>query len=287
MRSGHTEAAVDLCWLTKLAPVGVISELMNDDGSVMKGSQVQDFAARHALKHVTIADIIGFRQAREKLVERVSSVTADSPIGPPQGYSYRTPFDPIHHVAYVYGGIGDGKNVLTRFYKPNIIRDMFSGQAQAKMNVVLQRFKENEGGVLIYVRDGAAGVPPEPLLPSSSSEEHRNRQWREIGVGAQILRDLGITSIRHLTSSTHYFRGLRDSASRSSETSNSHRFEEGHSTQLFRGRAVPLRPRGDTQCPRSQSETKRRQFKRTSVDGISVMREDHRRRLRTIQDSQW
>ncbi|WP_092237343.1 3,4-dihydroxy-2-butanone-4-phosphate synthase [Bradyrhizobium sp. Gha] len=208
MRSGHTEAAVDLCWLTGLAPVGVISELMNDDGSVMKGSQVREFAARHALKHVTIADIIGFRQAREKLVERISSVTADSPIGPLQGYSYRTPFDPIHHVAYVYGGIGDGKNVLTRFYKPNIIRDMFSGEAQAKMNVVLQRFKDNGGGVLIYLRDGAAGVPLEPLLPSSSSEEHRNRQWREIGVGAQILRDLGITSIRHLTSSTHHFKGL-------------------------------------------------------------------------------
>lgn len=208
MRSGHTEAAVDLCRLTNLAPVGVISELMNDDGSVMKGSQVRDFAAKHGLKHVTIADIIRFRQAREKLVERVSRVTAASPIGPLQGYSYRTPFDPIHHVAYVYGDIGDGKNVLTRFYKPNIIRDLFSGQAQSKMNVVLQRFKENGSGVLIYLRDGAVGVPPDSLLSFSSLEDHRNRQWREIGVGAQILRDLGITSIRHLTSSIHHFKGL-------------------------------------------------------------------------------
>ncbi len=85
---------------------------------------------------------------------------------------------------------------------------MFSGQAQAKMNVVLQRFKENGSGVLVYLRDGAAGVPPAPLNPSSSLEEDRNRQWREIGVGAQILRDLGITSIRHLTSSVHHFKGL-------------------------------------------------------------------------------
>ncbi|MFH0298437.1 3,4-dihydroxy-2-butanone-4-phosphate synthase [Bradyrhizobium sp. 31Argb] len=208
MRSGHTEAAVDLCKMANLSPVGVISELMNDDGSVMKGSQVLEFADRHNLKHLTIADIIRFRQAREKLIERVSSVTADSLIGPLQGYSYRSPFDPIHHVAYVYGDIGDGRNVLTRFYKPNIIRDMFSGQAQAKMNAVLQRFKENGSGVLIYLRDGAAGVPPVPLAPSSSSEDDRNRQWREIGVGAQILRDLGITSIRHLTSSVHHFKGL-------------------------------------------------------------------------------
>lgn len=208
MRSGHTEAAVDLCKLAKLPPVAVISELMNDDGSVMNGSQVLEFADRHRLKHVTIADIIRFRQGRERLIERVSSVTADSPIGPLQGYSYRSPFDPIHHVAYVYGDLADGKNILTRFYKPNIIRDMFSGQAQAKMNIVLQRFKDNGSGVLVYLRDGAAGVPPEPLTPSVSLEDDRNRQWREIGVGAQILRDLGITSIRHLTSSVHHFKGL-------------------------------------------------------------------------------
>ncbi|MGM4903875.1 3,4-dihydroxy-2-butanone-4-phosphate synthase [Tardiphaga sp. 866_E4_N2_1] len=208
LRSGHTEAAVDLCKLVKLEPIGVISELMNDDGSVMKGPQVAAFAERYGLKHVTIADLIRFRQARETLIERVSSVTADSPIGPLQGYSYRSPFDPIHHVAYVYGDLGDGTNVLTRFYKPNILRDLFSGNEQAKMNVVLKHFKDNGSGVLVYLRDGAAGVPPAPLAPGSSLEDDRNRQWREIGVGAQILRDLRITSIRHLTSSTHHFRGL-------------------------------------------------------------------------------
>lgn len=208
MRSGHTEAAVDLCKLAKLEPIGVISELMNDDGSVMKGAQVTAFAERHKLKHVTIADLIRYRQARETLIERVSSVTAESTIGPLQGYSYRSPFDPIHHVAYVFGDLGDGTNVLTRFYKPNILRDLFSGQEQAKMGVILERFKDNGSGVLVYLRDGAAGVPPAPLEPASSLEDDRNRQWREIGVGAQILRDLKITSIRHLTSSTHHFRGL-------------------------------------------------------------------------------
>ncbi|WP_022721630.1 3,4-dihydroxy-2-butanone-4-phosphate synthase [Rhodopseudomonas sp. B29] len=208
MRSGHTEAAVDLCKLANLEPVGVISELMNDDGSVMKGPQVAAFADKYKLKHVTIADLIRFRQARETLIERVSSVTADSPIGPLQGYSYRSPFDPIHHVAYIYGDLGDGTNVLTRFYKPNILRDLFSGQEQAKMNVILQRFKDNGSGVLVYLRDGAAGVPSAPLRPVASREDDRNREWREIGVGAQILRDLKITSIRHLTSSTHHFKGL-------------------------------------------------------------------------------
>jgi 3,4-dihydroxy 2-butanone 4-phosphate synthase/GTP cyclohydrolase II len=109
LRSGHTEAAVDLCKLSGLPPVGVISELMNDDGTVMKGEQVVRFAHAHKLKHVTIADMIAYRQAREKLIERVATFTAESPIGPLQGYAYRSPFDEIAHAAFVYNGIGDGK----------------------------------------------------------------------------------------------------------------------------------------------------------------------------------
>ena len=206
LRSGHTEAAVDLCKLANLPPVGVISELMNDDGTVMKGEQVVKFAAQHQLKHVTIADMIAYRQAREKLIERVSTFAVDSPIGSLQGYAYRSPFDPIHHVAFVYKGIGNGQNVLTRFHKPNIVKDIFFGSA--RVNAALECFKKNGSGVLVYLRDGAAGVPVAPLDDDHSAEADRNRQWREVGVGAQILRDLGVTSIRHLTSSVHDYKGL-------------------------------------------------------------------------------
>ena len=206
MRSGHTEAAVDLCQLANLPSVGVISELMNDDGTVMKGEQVAKFAAAHKLKHVTIADMIAYRQAREKLIERVSTFTTESPIGPLQGYAYRSPFDSIAHVAFVYNGIGDGKNVLTRFHKPNIIKDIFSGPA--RMQAVLEHFRKRGSGVLVYLRDGAAGVPVAPLDTPKSAEADRNRQWREVGVGAQILRDLGVSSIRNLTSSSHDYKGL-------------------------------------------------------------------------------
>ena len=206
LRSGHTEAAVDLCKLSGLPPVGVISELMNDDGSVMKGEQVARFAAQHKLKHVTIADMIAYRQVREKLIERVSTFVTESPIGPLQGYAYRSPFNSIAHVAFVYNGVGDGKNVLTRFHKPNIVKDIFTGHK--RMAAVLEQFKKAGRGVLVYLRDGAAGVPVAPLPDETSTEADRNRQWREVGVGAQILRDLGVTSIRHLTSSVHDYKGL-------------------------------------------------------------------------------
>src|ERR1700756_585029 len=207
LRSGHTEAAVDLCKLSGLPPIGVISELMNDDGTVMKGEQVARFAAAHKLKHVTIADLIAYRQAREKLIERVSTFTMESPIGPLQGYAYRSPFDEITHAAFVYNGIGDGRNVLTRLHKPNIVKDLFTGSV--RMQQVLQHFKKAGRGVLVYLRDGAAGVPVAPVMGEpATAEADRNKQWREVGVGAQILRDLGVTSIVNLTSSVHDYKGL-------------------------------------------------------------------------------
>ena len=206
LRSGHTEAAIDLCRLSGLPLVGILSELMNDDGTVMKGAQVTAFAEKHNLKHVTIANMIAYRQAREKLIERVSSFTIESPIGTLQAHAYRSPFDSIYHLALVYGNVGDGKNVLTRFHKPNIVKDLFTGPQ--KVLKALDHFKTRKSGVLVYLRDGAAGVPAEPLADQTSADADRNSQWREVGVGAQILRDLGVSSIRNLSSSIHEYKGL-------------------------------------------------------------------------------
>jgi 3,4-dihydroxy 2-butanone 4-phosphate synthase/GTP cyclohydrolase II len=201
MRSGHTEACVDLCRLAGLRPVGVLAELMNDNGTVMHGPELAEFAARHRLARITIADLIAYRQARDKLIERVGEFPVESEIGTLTGYAFLTPFDPVYHMAFVHGRIGDGKNVLTRLHRANLISDLFGG-GKAIHNT-LARFKAEGRGVLVVLRDGTAGVPVVaiPKSDETASGEARSRQWREIGLGAQILKDLGVNSIRLLSSS--------------------------------------------------------------------------------------
>src|SRR5262244_3238446 len=156
MRSGHTEACVDLCRLAGLPPVGVLAELMNDDGTVMRGPQIAAFAERHKLARVTIADLIAYRQARERLVERVGEFPVESEIGTLAGYAYLTHFDPFYHVAFVYGDISDGRAVPTRLHRANLILDVFGGAKAVRWT--LERFKAEGRGVLVMLRDGAAGV---------------------------------------------------------------------------------------------------------------------------------
>ena len=208
MRSGHTEACVDLCRLAGLPPVGVLSELMKDDGTVMRGPEVAAFAQKHKLAQVSIAELIAYRQRRDKLVERVGEFQLASEIGTLNGYAYVTPFDRVHHMAFVYGEIGDGKGVLARLHRADVIGDVFGGAKTIR--AALARFKKEGRGVIVYLRDGTAGVPVAeiPHEGDTGTEVARTRQWREIGLGAQILKDLGISSIRLLTSSKRTYVGL-------------------------------------------------------------------------------
>jgi 3,4-dihydroxy 2-butanone 4-phosphate synthase / GTP cyclohydrolase II len=201
MRSGHTEACVDLCRLAGLPPVGVLAELMHDDGTVMHGPALSEFAERHKLQRISIAELIAYRQARDKLIERAGEFLVESEIGTLTGYAFLTPFDPVYHMAFVHGRIGDGVNVLTRLHRADIISDMFGGAKT--IHRTLARFKAEGRGVLVLLRDGTAGVPVVsiPKTDETAAGEARGRQWREIGLGAQILKDLGVNSIRLLTSS--------------------------------------------------------------------------------------
>jgi 3,4-dihydroxy 2-butanone 4-phosphate synthase / GTP cyclohydrolase II len=208
MRSGHTEACVDLCRLANLPPVGVLAELMNDDGTVMRGPDVAAFSAKHKLTLISIADLIAYRQGRDKLVERAGDFTLASEIGTLQGYAYVTPFDEVHHMAFVYGDIGDGQGVLARLHRADVIGDVFGGAKT--IHAALARFKSEGRGVIVYLRDGSAGVPTTdiPHDGDTDSDAARTKQWREIGLGAQILKDLGISSIRLLSSTQRTYVGL-------------------------------------------------------------------------------
>jgi 3,4-dihydroxy 2-butanone 4-phosphate synthase/GTP cyclohydrolase II len=200
MRSGHTEACVDFCRLAGVPPVGVLAELMNDDGTVMRGPDLAVFAERHKLQRVSIAELIAYRQARDKLIERAGEFPVESEIGTLTGYAFLTPFDPVYHMAFVYGQIGDGKNVLTRLHRANIISDVFGGAKPIHRS--LAKFKAEGRGVMVLLRDGTAGVPIVSIPKNdTASDEARTRQWREVGLGAQILKDLGVRSIRLLTAS--------------------------------------------------------------------------------------
>lgn len=208
MRSGHTEAAVDLCQLAGLPPVGVICELANDDGTVMAGKQIDDFAQKHNLKRISVADLIAYRQAREKLVERVAVKQVQTFEGEMSLYVYTTPFDPVQHFALVHGAIGDGRNVPARLHRAEILGDVFGGSDTLRKT--LERFKREGRGVLVYLRDGTAGVPANVVSNEEvdDSESKRTRHWLDVGLGAQILKDLGVRSILLRTSNPMTYVGL-------------------------------------------------------------------------------
>ncbi|HZS84722.1 MAG TPA: 3,4-dihydroxy-2-butanone-4-phosphate synthase [Stellaceae bacterium] len=215
VRSGHTEAATDLATLAGLPPIGLIAELVNDDGTVQRLPQLLTFAAAHGLKIISIADLIAYRRQRERLVERVAEFTIATEIGPAKAVAYATRFDAMQHLALVFGEIGGKEPVPVRIHREEVIGDVFGRGGGPLLSRSLQRIKAAGFGVLVYLREGAAGVEAQSFAeqatraaPAASSEEERDRHWREVGIGAQILRDLGISAIRLLTAHRRGYVGL-------------------------------------------------------------------------------
>ena len=214
MRSGHTEACVDLCKLAGHEPVGVLAELVNDDGTVMRGGQVAAFAKEHSFVSVSVADLIAYRQRSERLVERLDSFSMQTPYGPAEVFTYGTPFDPMHHLALVFGDIGDGRSLLVRLQLEEVAENVFG--STGRMDRILEKIAGHGRGVIVYLREGAVGVARSGARTrhaSMESEDHasaqaRGEEWREIGLGAQILNDLGVQSIRLIASRERHYVGL-------------------------------------------------------------------------------
>jgi 3,4-dihydroxy 2-butanone 4-phosphate synthase/GTP cyclohydrolase II len=198
VRSGHTEAGTDLASLAGLPAVGLLAELVNDDGTVQRLPELLEFAKAHELKIITIADLIAYRQMREQLVERAYDFAVKTRIGPATAYAYMTKFEDAEHVAVVFGEINKLESVPVRIHREKLVEDVFGTQTDHEQNLLnasLDRIDKLGGGVLIYLRTGFVGVPHQKLSVQSKEEERRS-QWLEVGVGAQILRDLGLSKIR-------------------------------------------------------------------------------------------
>jgi len=214
-RSGHTEAAVDLCRLAGLEPVAAICEMVNDDGTVMKGGQVAAFAEKNGLSMVSVADLIAWRQRQERLVERVHEQEIATKAGKARAIAFRTPYDPMDHVALVFGDILDGRDILVRLHLESVLDDVF-GSVHA-LDPILDRIAEKGAGIVVYLREGSVGVARSasrsrdgvaPPGEDHGSAVSREEDWREIGIGAQILKDLGVTSIRLMSSKERHYVGL-------------------------------------------------------------------------------
>ncbi|MEM7215110.1 MAG: 3,4-dihydroxy-2-butanone-4-phosphate synthase [Pseudomonadota bacterium] len=226
MRSGHTEAAVDLCRLAELPEVGVISELVNDDGTVMRGPQVMAFAEANNLKTISVADLISYRQRQESLIERIETFPIETSGGPAQAYTYKTKWDAMHHLAVVFGDVRDGQDVPVRLQIESVINDAFGASDQLRS--MLTKMSTAGRGVIVYLREGSVGVAAahhrrKSALLEGDRENHetaqsREDEWLEIGLGAQILRDLGIESIKLYASRERHYVGLEGFGIKISET---------------------------------------------------------------------
>ncbi|MFF4084866.1 bifunctional 3,4-dihydroxy-2-butanone-4-phosphate synthase/GTP cyclohydrolase II [Streptomyces sp. NPDC001777] len=215
VRNGHTEAAVDLARLAGLRPAGAIVEIAGEDGVMLRLPQLVPFARKHGLTIISIEDLIAYRRSSEPTVRREAEVRLPTGFGPFTAYGYRSTTDGVEHVALVHGDLGDGDDILVRVHSECLTGDIFQSQrcdCGPQLHASMRRITEEGRGVVVYLRGHEGrGIG---LLSKLRAYELQERgvdtldanlelglpaDARDYAAGAQILKDLGVRSLRLMT----------------------------------------------------------------------------------------